>query len=585
MLSVKLNQQIKDIMSSDFLEVNPEQTLGEVVSLMIANNRSEVLVTEADLQLMGILTLTDVSRVIKKDVDWANKRVIDFAITEILTGEPEDLATTANQIMRTAKIGVLPIVREQRVLGVVRILDILDKICGRIEDESISLSLILDNLSEAVCVINNDGIVVKWSKKSEKLYGVATAEIIGKKLEDFFPNALLLKVLAEKGPIENIFHTPRQGAHVIISAIPLFIDDEFIGAVSTDRDVTEVTKLSEELSQTKDRLELLQEEVNKIRDDRFSFGGRILGKSAILRQRIERAQRVAPTTSNVLITGESGTGKEVFARAIHQASGRQGHFVAVNCSAVPENLFESEMFGYVGGAFTDALKKGKAGKFFLANGGTLFLDEIGDMPLYMQAKILRVIQERQVVPIGSDTPLDIDVRIIAATHCNLLEMLNQQLFREDLYYRLNVVGIELPPLRERKEDIPLLLKQFIEDFCQENNLAVPKLLPEVMTILMNYDWIGNIRELKNTVEHLIVFSKNGTVTLESIPENILENTAPDQTVTSYDLQQIIKRAEIETIQQVMKLVNNNKSQAAKLLNIPRSTLYYKIKYYGLKHLL
>lgn len=584
MLSVKLNQQVKDIMSLDFLQVSPDQTLGEVVELMIANNRSEVLVTVDDVQLVGILTLTDISRAVEKDGDWATKRVDDFAVKQILTSQPEDLASTANQLMRSKKIGVLPVVREKRVLGVVRILDILDKICGRIEDESFSLFLILDNLSEAVCVVNVNGIVVKWSKKSAKLYGVTSQEIVGQKLEDFFPNALLLKVLEEKTPIENIFHTPREGAHVVISAIPLFINGEFVGAVSTDRDVTEVTKLSEELRETKDRLELLQEEVNKISDDRFSFGGTLLGKSEILRQRIERAQRVAPTTSNVLITGESGTGKEVFARAIHQASGRQGHFVAVNCSAIPENLFESEMFGYVGGAFTDALKKGKAGKFVLANGGTLFLDEIGDMPLYMQAKILRVIQERQIVPVGGETPLDIDVRIISATHRDLSKMLHEQSFREDLYYRLNVVGIELPSLRERKEDIPLLLNRFIQDFCQENNFTVPKLLPEVMTILIDYNWVGNIRELKNTVEHLIVFSKNGQITMESIPENILKVAAPKKDRTVYDLQQITEKVEVETIEQVMKLVDNNKSQAAKLLNIPRSTLYYKIKYYGLDEL-
>lgn len=583
MLSMKLNTLVKDIMSIDYLLVPPTLVMEETVAKMLQNNRSEVLVTDGAGSLKGILTLTDVSQISQQVSDWQQKPISQFAHRQVLTISPYDQSSKANNLMREKNIGVLPVLEDNKVIGVIRVLDILDKIYSKIDEEYQSLSLILDNLSEAVCVVDTAGVVVKWSKKAERLYRVLETEIVGKNLEIFFPNALLLKVLKDRKPIENIYHTPRKDAHMVISAIPLFVNDEFVGAVSTDRDVTEITKLTMELEVTKDRLEILQEEVNKITDDRFSFGGMILGRSDVLRDQIERAQRVAKTNTNVLITGESGTGKEVFARAIHNASGRTGPFIAVNCSAVPENLFESEMFGYVEGAFTGALKKGKPGKFVLANKGTLFLDEIGDMPLYMQAKLLRVIQERQVVPVGSDSPTEIDVRIISATHRDLSSMVLEHLFREDLFYRLNVVRIELPPLRERREDIPALLNQFILEFCEENNLVIPKMDIEVLKILMNYHWAGNIRELKNTVQHLVVFSKNGEIQPESIPKNINSGASKGHEEV-YDLQRITELAEIETINKVMKLTENNKSQAAKLLNIPRSTLYYKIKYYDLKEL-
>ncbi|AZR74630.1 sigma-54-dependent Fis family transcriptional regulator [Anoxybacter fermentans] len=585
MLSGQLNNSVKDIMNTDVLTVTADTILRDCIKLMLINNKGEILVIDEKRHLKGLLTFTDVARIMKEEKNGFDKSVKYYMRKDILTIGPNEKAIKAKNIMKNRGIGRLPVVKNKKLIGIIRIIDILDKIYSRIEEESASLALILNNLHEAVCVVNTEGIVVLWSKKSEKLYGVKAEQIVGNKLEDFFPNALLLKVLKDKKPIENIYHSPREGSYVIISAIPLFINGEFVGAVSTDRDVTEVTNLTLELEKTKDKLELLQEEVNKINEDKYSFGI-ILGKSKVIKEKIARARRVARTNSSVLITGESGTGKEVFARAIHQASGRKGPFVAVNCSAIPENLFESEMFGYVGGAFTGALKKGKVGKFELANGGTLFLDEIGDMPMYMQVKLLRVLQEKKIVRVGSEKDIDVDVRIISATHRDLRAMVKENLFREDLYYRLNVVSIELPALRERKEDIPILLRHFICEFCKENNISVPKLKPEVLAVLMSYSWKGNIRELKNTAEHLVVFSKNGEIRLDSVPEYILEQTiGEDDREPVFDLQKAVERTEKEIIRKVMKMVEGNKSKAAKLLNIPRSTLYYKLKYYNMKDLL
>ncbi len=454
------------------------------------------------------------------------------------------------------------------------------------ELENSTFKMILNSIHEGVCIVDHTGEVLLWSKGAEELFGVKSDQIVGKPLENFFPNALLLEVIREKKATENVLVSPRDNTYVVVSGRPLFLDGQFVGAVSTDKEVTEIMNMATELEETRGRLELLQEEVSKLREDKYSFGN-ILGRSRIIKNKIARAEQVAKIAASVLIVGESGTGKEIFARAIHQASGRQGPFVAVNCSAIPDNLFESEMFGYVAGAFTGALRKGKAGKFELANQGTLFLDEIGDMPAHMQAKLLRVLQEGKVNRVGAEKAIDIDVRVISASNRELEALVENKLFREDLFYRLNVVKISLPALRERKEDIPLLLELFIKEFCQQNNLTVPKLTPEVFGSLMSYDWKGNVRELKNTVQHLVVFSNDGKIDLSGLPEHILEDSIGSRPEgdSIFDLQKRIEVVEIETIRKAMKMVDGNKSRASKLLNIPRSTLYYKMNYYGLKDLL
>lgn len=575
---------VEDIMNTDILKIRGNCPLREALELMLHKNTGDILVVDSGGNLAGILTLTDISRVMQGMKD---KRELDFELfcyctRDVLTIDARAKAIDARNLMKRRGIGRLPVLKDGKVVGVIRVSDITNKVYPQIEETSKTLGLILNNLHEAVCVVDREGIVEFWNEKSERLYSVKSEEIVGKKLDKFFPNALLLRVLRERKPIENIYHSPREGNYVNISAIPIFIDGELVGAVSTERDVTEITNLTIELEETRNRLQYLQHEVNKISEGRYSFG-KVIGKSSTIEEIVYKARQVAPTNCSILITGESGTGKEVFARAIHQASGREGSFVAVNCSAIPEHLFESEMFGYVGGAFTGALKRGKMGMFELADGGTIFLDEIGDMPIHMQAKLLRVLQEKSVTRIGSESAKQVDVRVISATNKDLKKLVEEGTFREDLYYRLNVVNIELPPLRDRKEDIPLLVKHFAEEFCRDNDLDVPRIPPEVLAVLMSYEWKGNIRELKNAVEHLVLFSKGGEVKLESVPGYILEETRskgiPEEVC---DLGKCIERAEVDAIRKAMKLAEGNKSKAAELLNIPRSTLYYKIKYYDLK---
>lgn len=450
----------------------------------------------------------------------------------------------------------------------------------------LQLRLILGNLHEAVCVINTSGLVTFWNASAEKLYGIKVEEIVGFHIKKFFQDPLLLKVLSEKKTFYNLKQKFRDGPDVIVSAIPLIYEDELIGAVSTDRDLNEITNLYMELDREKTKVELLKKQMKEITENKYYFG-RIIGKSKALLDAMTIAKQVSKTNASVLITGESGTGKEVFSRAIHEESGRKGDFIPVNCSAIPSELLESELFGYVEGAFTGASRNGRAGKFELAHGGTLFLDEIGDMPTLMQAKLLRVLQDGIVYPVGSSKAIKVDARIIAATNKDLLNLMEEGKFREDLYYRLNVVSIIIPPLRERKEDIPELINTFILEFAEKNNINKMDITPDAMKILTDYQWKGNIRELRNTIERLVILSKDNRIHSENIPVQIINsiNITPFIDLNeseTIDLKKTVEEFEKNIILNALKVTNGNKVQSAELLGIKRATLYYKLDLYGIK---
>jgi transcriptional regulator with PAS, ATPase and Fis domain len=345
-----------------------------------------------------------------------------------------------------------------------------------------------------------------------------------------------------------------------------------------------VTRLYQELEDAKSRVQFLEGEIQ-----RFSGSfGRLVGTNHVLQKRVDTARQVAPSGASVLLTGESGTGKEAFARGIHESSGRKGMFVPVNCSAVPAELFEAEFFGYAGGAFTGANRRGKLGFFELANDGTLFLDEIGEMPPAIQAKLLRVLQEREFIRVGGEEIVRVDVRIVSATNRSLEDMLEKGMFRKDLYYRLNVVEINLPPLRERLDDLPVLVEHFVAAFSQ-GNAKTPKIMSqEAMAMLRRYLWPGNIRELMNVLENLVVTCPGEVIESRHVPENIsrhlaLEVTGPslDSDSPSLDLKLAIQERESQIIQAALRLADHNKSRAALLLNIPRASLYNKMSAYGL----
>lgn len=313
-----------------------------------------------------------------------------------------------------------------------------------------------------------------------------------------------------------------------------------------------------------------------------SFGAIVGHNNNIQKIKIE-SKKVAKGNAAVLIYGESGTGKELFARAIHNESRRSnGPFIAINCGAIPDNLLESELFGYATGAFTGANRNGKIGKFELANKGTIFLDEVCDMPLHFQVKLLRVLQEKVVIPVGSNKIKPIDVRIISATNKDIDEMLKSGQFREDLYYRLNVIPIEIPPLRERKDDIPMLVNFFLKKYSSIYKMSVPKVGNEAMQALIDYRWKGNIRELENAVEYIITLLQDDEmITIEHLPKKILESNSKETRFSigeDFNLENIEKKAIIDALKSYEQNTEG-KRKVADVLGISLSTLYRKVEKY------
>lgn len=319
------------------------------------------------------------------------------------------------------------------------------------------------------------------------------------------------------------------------------------------------------------------EELRRRLDKKYSFEN-IVRNSEAMQRITDTIAQIALTRSTVLIQGESGTGKELIARAIHHNSGRRDKpFIALNCGAISEGIIESELFGHEKGAFTGALSARK-GMFELANGGTLFLDEIGETSLATQVKLLRVLEQKEFMRVGGIKTIRVDINIIAATNTNLEEAVRQKTFREDLYYRLKVITLYLPPLRERREDIPLLIQKFIEEFNHEYNKTVQGIESRAMMLLQNYPWPGNIRELKNCIESLVITSPNEIISVTNLPSYILETVYPEPEI-KFKMGTPLDEIERDVIQKTLAYVRGNKTKAAKLLGIGLRTLHRKIKEY------
>lgn len=464
--------------------------------------------------------------------------------------------------------------------GIIEFGDLANFLWRRLNIAAAMLQSVVDTVNEAITIIDHEEKVAVWNRRAEELYNIPAEEITGRSINSFFTRLVATTVFREGQEVRNSYHQPCDGTHVLINAGPILDGDSLLGSISAERDITELVHLHQDLSKATTQVRLLEKEINNIngRNDPFQ---KILGHSRLLAASVTIARRVADTNVSVLIRGESGTGKDLFAEAIHKAGGRNKKpFIIINCGAIPSTLFESELFGYEKGAFTGADRKGKPGKFELAHGGTVFLDEIGELPAEMQVKLLRVIQQNVFYRVGGNEPVNVDVRIIAATHRNLEEMITRNHFREDLYYRLNVVSLEVPPLRERKEDIPELVYTFIQEFSRQHGRNITQVDPELMSLLLNYSWPGNVRELRNVLERLVILSESGTITAEHAPKSLkslarsLQGSAGKTGRTVTD---ITRNAERELIVKALREAGGNKAKAARALGIPRSTLYYRIK--------
>ena len=444
------------------------------------------------------------------------------------------------------------------------------------------LEAVLESTADAISVADEQGNNIIVNPAYTRITGLPKEAVIGKHatVDIAEGESMHMKVLQTGKPVKNVhMKVGPAKKEVIVNVAPIFIEGKIRGSVGVIQDISEIMSLNEELAHAKKLIRQLKA--------RYTWDD-IIGRSPAIVFAKEQAKRAAETPATVLLRGESGTGKELFAHAIHNASNRKkGQFVRVNCAALAEELLESELFGYAEGAFTGALKGGKRGFFEEACRGTIFLDEIGDISLNLQKKLLRVLQEKEITKVGSTIPIPADVRVIAATNADLEQKVKNGLFREDLYYRLNVLPIQIPPLRNIKDDIPLLTEHIMYKLNQSYGREVLQISDEAMKVLLNYDWPGNVRELENVIGRAMInILPNGkTIDLAHLP--LLESEKISKAFFNADhagmrtLEQVVSGAEEAAIVQTLQETGGNRQQAAKLLDIALRNLYYKIKKYNL----
>ncbi|MBU5256604.1 sigma-54 interaction domain-containing protein [Tissierella praeacuta] len=450
------------------------------------------------------------------------------------------------------------------------------------EDLMEEFNAILDASNDGIHITDGKGVTLRFNKSCERIDGVKADYVIGKHMEELvaegiYSESVALAVIKEKKQISMLQQV--NGKEVIGTGTPIFKNGELYRIVINSRDITELRDLKRNLEEAKLINKKYQQELDIISSKDKAKNNNIIYNSEKMDKIIDLALRVAKVDSTVLIEGESGVGKGVLSCFLHNNSLRYNKpFIKINCGAIPENLLESELFGYEKGSFTGANKEGKVGLIQLADKGTLFLDEIGELPLNLQVKLLNVIQNRELTKVGGTNIIPVDIRIIAATNRNLQDMIKNKTFREDLYYRLNVVPITIPPLRERKEDIPPLILNFLNRFNEKYNYN-KKISPEAMKILLRYNWSGNIREVENLIERLVVTTNDDIINKQDIIDcqlvSITDYSSFDiNKISSY--KNIIAEYEKKLLLDIMSKCKST-HEMAEILDLDRSTIRKKFK--------
>jgi transcriptional regulator with PAS, ATPase and Fis domain len=441
---------------------------------------------------------------------------------------------------------------------------------------------IFDNINAGVLIIDADGYITHFNRPYGKFLNVDPKAQIGRHCTEAIENTRM-HIVARTGKAE-INKSQRINNHdMVVQRIPIKKDGKVVAVYGQVmfQNVEEVRTLASKLSLLESKVQLFEKELFDLRSTKYTFSC-IIGKSEEIRYLKEEAKNAAQNDSTVLVTGESGTGKELFSQAIHNASPRRSHpFVRINCAAIPKDLLESELFGYEEGAFTGAKAKGKPGKFELANHGTIFLDEIGDLPIEMQPKLLRVLEEKEFERIGGTKIIRSDFRVICATNQNLEALMDQQKFRKDLFYRLNVIPIYIPPLRERPNDIVPLAKHLLKKMTLTANRKEMQIEKNAALELKKYNWPGNARELSNVLERAMYSSTNKTIYKGDLPFNLDFVSQSPVARAKPTLKTAQNQAQVKAIYQALARTNYNKAKTAQLLGIHRTLLYKKMKEYNI----
>lgn len=453
----------------------------------------------------------------------------------------------------------------------------------------------MDAVTDGVVIVDTDSRIVYLNEAYTHILNVKREKVLYRRMAEIEPGAVILDTLMDHKPrLHQFVEVRTRGKKILVNITPIFKEGVFCGAVSVFKDITEITVVQRELEKTQRLSHSIFKALSAEKPSLPREFSHIVGEDPAFLRCLKMAEIVAPTDATVLIEGESGAGKEVFVQAIRSLSGKRSRtFVSMNCSAIPETLIESELFGYTAGSFTGASRGGKAGKFELADGGTIFLDEIGEMPLFMQSKLLRVLQSGEIQKIGSDKVQKVDVRVIAATNRDLKQMVADGKFREDLYFRLNTFKIVIPPLRKRPGDILLLANHFLDIFSEKYHKRL-SFFPGTAAVLQKSPWSGNVRQLESCVEYAVIVAGGNVILPEDLPDELLQGqdsglaelpekeqsvpVSPQKDVSS--LRMDIEQIERERMREALEKAQGNKTRAMELLGISRRTFYKKYKLYG-----
>ncbi|MDQ0219525.1 PAS domain S-box protein [Peribacillus cavernae] len=489
-------------------------------------------------------------------------------------------------------IRMIPIFEVQNFEGVLVIYS--KPVLKRLEeyqDMATDLQVLFDSSYDVIFVSDANGKALRVSSACERLWGKKKEEFLEQTVyelekQNVFSPSITRMVLQEKRKISTIQKTSTGKTLLVVGTPVKDKDGNIIRVVNASRDITEINKLQSELKEMRGIAEHYQRELEEVRRD-YTSPKKLIYSSKVMEKIAEQTKRIAIFNSTVLITGESGVGKEIIASMIHEFSNRSDQpFIKVNCGAIPESLLESELFGYEKGTFTGADKEGKKGLFLAANNGTILLDEITEMPLSLQVKLLRVIQESEIRQIGSVKTKKINVRIIASTNRKIQTLINKGHFREDLYYRLNVIPLEIPPLRERKEDIPLLVDYFIQEFYKEYKIKKP-LSNDAIYELIKHSWKGNIRELRNFVERLLIFSKKDKIDKKDVLDILTDDSQEKPSINVYFEDKLDLFKTLESVEsQILKRASmkfHTTIEIAEALNVNQSTISKKLRKYNIKY--
>ncbi len=574
--------QVKSFMSTDLILLSPDDTLGEAATLFLDKKIDGAPVVE-DGQLVGLLTKTHLIRAMSQGAPL-HRTAGEFMsrLMKILSLEqPIDQVDIIDS-------DCYLVVEKEELVGIVSKSDII----AALNEIIAELDGIIDSSSDGLCVTDGSGMTLRINPALKRMTGLEEEDLVNRKVNKLVENGVLsrsasLLALERKEPVTTTVVTAA-GTTLLVSATPVWDEKgDIFRVVANVRDISELNMLKQKVEKMEGLKKHFEFQMNAMKS---RLAEQLIFKNQEMEKVVYQAMKIAEVDSTVLISGESGVGKEVIGEIIQCNSIRnKDPFVKLNCAAIPENLLESELFGYEPGAFTGARREGKPGLFEVATEGTMLLDEIGDVPLHLQVKLLRALQQQEIFRVGGTKPINIDVRIIAITNRDLEAMVRKGEFREDLYYRLNVVPIHVPALRERREDIPLLVRHFLAKFNKRYSLK-KSISPEAIELMTFYPWPGNIRQLENLIERLVVIASTEEIDIQHLPVYFIQSDGggtgshhqPISVNSIIPLKKAVESLERQLLEKTFS-VTSSCYKAARLLEVDASTVSRKATRYNIKY--